>query len=210
MHYALSLFMGFVASLVGIMPPGMLNMTAVKINRNEGHSRAFIFALGASVMLASQSFLAIIFAKFLDKHPEIILMLREAGLVIFTGLTMYFFFFAKSSPPKKSVVKFKSKKSRFFWGILLSGFNFLTIPFYVFLSLTLASYDIFTFEIPFILVFVTGILIGTMAGFYCFVTFFEKMEHRTKFIVRHMNYVIGSITAVIALMTLFNVIQYYW
>lgn len=210
MQYALSLFMGLFASIVGIMPPGLLNMTAVKINRNEGNSRALVFTVGAAIVLAAQSFLAVVFAKFLDKHPEIILMLREAGLVIFSGLTVYFLFIAKSSRPKKSVVKFKSKKSRFFWGMLLSSLNFLTIPFYVFLSLTLASYQIFSFETPYVLAFVAGILIGTMTGFYFFVTFFERMEHRTTYIVRNMNYIIGSITGIIALITLFNVAKYYW
>lgn len=201
--------MGLCASIAGITPPGLLNMTAVKINRSEGNSRALVFALGASLVLAIQSFIAIIFAKFLDKHPEIILKLREAGLVIFTGLTLYFLIFAKASKPKKKVVKFKSKKSRFFWGVLLSSLNFLTIPFYVFLSLMLASYQVFTFELPFVSIFVFGIFVGTMVGFYFFVTFFEKMEHRTTFIVRNMNYVIGSITGIIALISLVNVIQNY-
>jgi threonine/homoserine/homoserine lactone efflux protein len=210
MQYALSLFMGLCASLVGITPPGLLNMTAVKISKNEGHSRAFAFALGAAVVLASQSYLAIIFAKFLDLHPEIILMLREAGLVIFSGLTIYFVFFAKAAVPKKKSVKFKSRKSRFFWGVLLSSLNFLTIPFYVFLSLMLASYNVFTFELPFISFFVIGIFVGTMLGFYCFVTFFEKMEHRTTFVVRNMNYVIGSVTGIIAIVSLFNVLQHYF
>ena len=210
MQYALSLFMGVFASIVGIMPPGMLNMTAVKINRTEGNVRAAVFTAGAAIVLAAQSFLAIVFAKFLDEHPEIILMLREAGVVIFTGLTVYFLFIAKSSRPKKNVVKFKSKKSRFFWGMLLSSLNFLTIPFYVFLSLTLASYDIFSFETPYVFVFVIGILIGTMTGFYFFVTFFERMEHRTTYIVRNMNFIIGGVTGLIALITLLNVVRYYW
>lgn len=210
MQYALSVFMGLCASIVGIMPPGLLNMTAVKINRNEGNSRALAFACGASVVLAAQSYLAVVFAKFLDKHPEIILMLREAGIVIFSGLTVYFLFIAKSSRPKKSVVKFKSKKSRFFWGMLLSSLNFLTIPFYVFLSLTLASYKVFNFATPNVFAFVAGILVGTLTGFYFFVTFFEKMEHRTTYIVRNMNYIIGTVTGIIALVTLFNVVKFYW
>ncbi|MBD3581986.1 lysine transporter LysE [Flavobacterium selenitireducens] len=210
MQYALSLFMGLFASIIGIMPPGLLNMTAVKINRNEGNTRAFVFAIGAAIVLAAQSFLAVVFAKFLDKHPEIIVMLREAGLVIFSGLTIYFLFVAKSSRPKKKIVKFKSKRSRFFWGMLLSSLNFLTIPFYVFLSLTLASYQIFSFETPYVIAFVAGILFGTMTGLYFFVTFFERMEHRTTFIIRNMNYIIGSVTGIISLITLLNLVRYYW
>lgn len=202
--------MGLCASIVGITPPGLLNMTAVKINRSEGNSRAFVFALGAAMVLTFQSFIAVIFAKFLDRHPEIILKLREAGFVIFAGLTLYFLVFAKTSKPKKKSVKFKSKKSRFFWGILLSSLNFLTIPFYVFLSLTLASYNVFTFELPFVSFFVFGIFMGTMVGFYLFVSFFEKMEHRTSFVVKNMNYVIGSITGIIAFISLLNILQQYY
>ncbi|RZJ68604.1 MAG: lysine transporter LysE [Flavobacterium sp.] len=210
MQYALSMFMGFFASTVGIIPPGLLNMTAAKISRNEGKTRAFVFALGAAIILAFQSFLAIVFAEFLDRHPEIIILLRETGLAIFTGLTIYFFFFAKASVPKKSALKLHSKRSRFFMGMLLSALNFLTIPFYVFLSLTLASYKVFSFDKPFILAFVFGILLGTMFGFYCFVTFFRKMEHKTGSITKNMNYIIGSVTALIAFVTLCNVIQYYY
>lgn len=210
MQYALSMFMGFFASTVGIIPPGLLNMTAAKISKNEGKTRAFVFALGAALVLGLQSFLAVVFAEFLDRHPEIILLLREAGLAIFTGLTIYFFGFAKSPSPKKSAVKLHSKRSRFFMGMLLSALNFLTIPFYVFVSLTLASYKIFYFESLFIFTFVFGILLGTLFGFYCFVTFFKKMEHRTAAVTKNMNYIIGSVTGLIAFVTLCNVIQYYY
>lgn len=209
MQYALSLLMGFFASTAGIIPPGLLNMTAVKISMNEGKVRAFVFALGAAIVMALQGYLAVVFAHFLDRHPEIIILLREVGLAVFLGLTIYFLFFAKNKKPKKKVIKFHSKKSRFFMGMLLSAFNFLTVPFYVFLSLTLASYNVFSFETPFVGAFVIGILFGTMFGFYCFVTFFRKMEKRTGFIIRNMNYIIGGVTALISFITLCNIIQYY-
>ena len=129
MHYALSVFMGFCASTIGIIPPGLLNMTAAKISRNEGKSRAFVFALGAAIVLAIQSYLAVIFAKFLDQNPEIIILLREAGFVMFTGLTFYFIFLAKPSKPKKKQIKLHSKRSRFFMGMLLSALIFLQFHF---------------------------------------------------------------------------------
>jgi threonine/homoserine/homoserine lactone efflux protein len=210
MQYALSLFTGFFAAAVGVIPPGLLNMTAVKVGINEGKTRALIFAAGATLILTLQGYIALLFARFLDHHPEVILMLREVGLAIFAGLTVYFFFFAKPSAPKKKKLKFHSKRNRFFVGMLLSALNFFPIPFYVFVSLTLASYQIFSFDEPFLLIFVLGILFGTFCGFYCFITFFRKMEEKTTFVIRNMNYIIGSVTALISVATLVNVFEYYY
>lgn len=210
MQYALSLFMGFIASAIGVVPPGLLNMTAVKVGLNEGKTRALVFAAGATLILAIQGYLALLFARFLDRNPEIIIMLREGGLAIFTGLTVYFFFIAKPAVPKKSEVKFHSKRNRFFLGMLLSALNFFTIPFYVFVSLTLASYNVFSFNQPFLLIFVLGIALGAFFGFYCFITFFRRMEHKTLFIIKNMNYIIGSVTALISVVTLINVLEYYY
>jgi threonine/homoserine/homoserine lactone efflux protein len=210
MQYALSLFIGFIAAAVGVVPPGLLNMTAVKVSINEGKTRALVFAAGATLVLTFQGYIALLFARFLDSHPQVILVLRITGLVIFAALTVYFFFFAKPAIPKKKELKFHSKRNRFFVGMALSALNFFPIPFYVVVSLTLSSYHIFSFETMYILIFVLGIILGTFFGFYCFITFFQKMEDRTTFIIRNMNYIIGSVTALICAATLINVFEYYY
>ena len=202
--------MGFVSSSVGIMPPGMLNMTAVKISLREGRTRALVFAAGAALIFAIQSYVAVLFARFLDQHPEIIIVLREAGVVLFLTLAVYFFFFAKPIDLKKKKIKFHSKRSRFFMGMLLSSLNFFTIPFYVFVSITLASYDVFHFEPLFIAIFVSGIALGSFFGFFCFIAFFQKMEHKTAAILNNMNGIIGSALLLASMATLWNILQYYY
>jgi len=39
-------FIGFICALLGVVPPGLLNMTAAKISLKEGHTRGIMFALG--------------------------------------------------------------------------------------------------------------------------------------------------------------------
>jgi threonine/homoserine/homoserine lactone efflux protein len=210
MTFALPLFLGFLTSAIGITPPGLINMTAAKVSIEEGRTRAFVFAFGAVVIILLQTFLAVVFAKFIDQNPSVVILLREVGLVIFAGLTFYFFLNSKKKKPKKNKIKLKSKKSRFFLGMLLSALNFFPIPFYVFVSVTLASYDYFSFEKSFVYSFVAGSGLGALFAFYCYIAFFKKLENKTEFLLKNMNYIIGSITGLVSIITLANIINYYW
>ena len=209
MGYALTLFLGFLTSSLGIIPPGLINMTAAKVSLDEGRARALIFAAGATIIVLIQTLIAVLFARFIDSNPDIVIMLREVGLAIFAALTFYFFRVAKKVKTKKKAVKLHSKKSRFFMGMLLSALNFFPIPFYVFVSITLASYNYFSFQQTFIYTFVFGSGIGAFFAFYCYIAFFKKMESKTTFLVDNMNYLIGCVTGLVSILTLINILQYY-
>lgn len=210
MTIAFPIFLGFLTSAIGITPPGLINMTAAKVSIEEGRARAFVFAIGAVVIILVQTFLAVFFAKFIDKNPSVVILLREVGLVIFMGLTFYFFLTSNKIKEKKDEDHIKSKKSRFFLGMLLSALNFFPIPFYVFVSVTLASYEYFSFEMTFVYNFVIGSGLGALFAFYCYIAFFKKLESKTEFLLKNMNYIIGSITGLVSILTLANIINYYW
>ena len=209
MTFAIPIFLGFLTSAIGITPPGLINMTAAKVSIEEGRTRAFIFAAGAVTIILLQTFLAVVFAKFIDRNPSVVILLREVGLVIFTGLTIYFFLTKNQIKRKDDETRLKSKKSRFFLGMLLSALNFFPIPFYVFVSVTLASYDYFSFEMNFVYNFVIGSGLGALFAFYCYIAFFKKMENKTGFLIKNMNYIIGSITGLVSIITLVNIINYH-
>lgn len=209
MTFAIPIFLGFLTSAIGITPPGLINMTAAKVSIEEGRTRAFIFAAGAVTIILLQTFLAVVFAKFIDRNPSVVILLREVGLVIFTGLTIYFFLTKNQIKRKDDETRLKSKKSRFFLGMLLSVLNFFPIPFYVFVSVTLASYDYFSFEMSFVYNFVIGSGLGALFAFYCYIAFFKKMENKTGFLIKNMNYIIGSITGLVSIITLVNIINYH-
>ena len=209
MTFAIPIFLGFLTSAIGITPPGLINMTAAKVSIEEGRTRAFIFAAGAVTIILLQTFLAVVFAKFIDRNPSVVILLREVGLVIFTGLTIYFFLTKNQIKRKDYETRLKSKKSRFFLGMLLSVLNFFPIPFYVFVSVTLASYDYFSFEMNFVYNFVIGSGLGALFAFYCYIAFFKKMENKTGFLIKNMNYIIGSITGLVSIITLVNIINYH-
>lgn len=202
-------FLGFISAFVGISPPGLINMTAVKVNLKEGKRTALWFVFGAVIIIFFQTFLALLFARVIDKSPSLILLLREIGCVIFALLTVYFLFVAKKPKIKGSKIKKYSNSSRFFLGMLLSALNFFPIPYYVFLGITFASYQLFTFDFLSILIFVLGVVSGAFVVFYGYVVFFTKIESKADFFIQNMNKIIGTITGLIAVVTFLNILKHY-
>ncbi|MFV8343375.1 LysE family transporter [Flavobacterium sp. XS2P39] len=209
MNLITSLLLGFVTAFIGITPPGLINMTAAKVNLKEGKRSALWFVLGAVIIIFFQAYLAILFARFIDKRPDVLILMREAGFGIFVTLTIYFLWIAKKPKIRKGKMKKYSSTKRFFLGMLLSALNFFPIPYYVFVSVTLASYNLFFFEMTSVFIFVIGVVLGSSLVFYCYITFFQKIQDKTDYIMRNMNTIIGSITGLISLITLINIIRYY-
>jgi threonine/homoserine/homoserine lactone efflux protein len=209
MNLFIPYFLGFITAVVGIIPPGLINMTAAKVNLKEGIRNAFWFVLGAVIIIFFQAYLAILFAQVINIRPDIIILLREVGFGIFGALTIYFLVLAKAPKIKKTKIKKRSQKKRFFLGMLLSALNFFPIPYYVFVSITLSSYNLFSFDKTSIFIFVSGVVLGSSLVFYFYIRFFQKIETKADYLLKNMNTIIGSITGMISLVTLFNIIRYY-
>ena len=70
MDLVLPLFLGFFASAIGILPPGLINMTAAKVSLEDGRNEAISFAIGATIIVFFQTFLALFFANYLDQNRQ--------------------------------------------------------------------------------------------------------------------------------------------
>jgi threonine/homoserine/homoserine lactone efflux protein len=210
MNYITPFFFGFLSSFIGIIPPGLINMTAVKINNKEGKRNAIWFILGAVFIISIQVFFSIMFAKIINRRPDLVTLMREIGFCVFTTLTIYFLWIAKTPKGKPKKLKKNSKTNRFFLGMLLSALNFFPIPYYVFVSIILASYKLFLFDTISILIFVSGVVLGSFLVFYLYISFFNKIEGKRDYTMKNMNTIIGSITGLISIITLINIIKYYW
>jgi threonine/homoserine/homoserine lactone efflux protein len=202
---------GYLAAFVGIFPPGLINMTAAKISLEDGKSRAMGFVSGALVIIGIQAFISVYGARYIDSHHEVDLILREIGLVIFTLASIYFFFLAKKPQlvSQNALVK-KTSRSAFLLGLFISAINLFPIPYYVIVSIALASYGLFDFNALEIYVLVLGILLGSLTVFYAYVVVFNRLRSKTNYLIRNMNVIMGSITSVVSLLTLYHVIRYYW
>ena len=198
---------GMIIAFVGVIPPGLLNMAAAKISLKEGYSRGVMFSIGVCITVIIQTFVAVIFARYLSNHPDVINILERVALVIFVLISIYFFVFAKKEAKQDLEDDVKSKHSRFFFGMFLASLNVLPIPYQAYMSITLAGFGWLTFDKIDIASYVAGAATGTFVMLYIYIFFFEKIKDKSFTSQKNMNYIIGSITTIISIITLVNIIK---
>ena len=118
MTILLSFILGFFIAAVGIVAPGMLNMTIAKLSVSEDRKQALVFAFGAVLIVLVQSFVGVYFAKVLDANPNISENLKKFGTVIFILLTVFFIYNGFRAKKPKLEVAIKSKSNRFIYAFL--------------------------------------------------------------------------------------------
>lgn len=207
MNLTLIFFLGLLFAIIGVIPPGLLNMTAAKISLKEGHPRGVVFSIGVCITVFIQTYIATIFARYLSNHPEVVDILRMVALIIFVLITVYFLFIAKANSNTQIQPKMKSKHSRFFQGMLMSAINVFPIPYQAYIAVTLASIKLLDFQPTSILSYVSGAATGTFVMLYIYIFFFDKIKSKSFTSQKNMNYIIGGITGIVAMITLIKVIK---
>lgn len=200
-------FLGLIIALVGVIPPGLLNMTAAKISLKEGHVRGIMFSIGVCVIVFLQTYVAAIFARYLSNHPDVVSILQRVAFVIFVLITIYFLLIAKNKNKPDVEDTIRSKHSRFFHGMFLSSLNVFPIPYQAYMTITLASFGWLELDKISIISYVCGATMGTFVMLYVYIFFFDKIKSKTFTSQKNMNYIIGTITGIIAGVTFINILM---
>lgn len=201
-----NLLIGLLGSLIGVLPPGLINMYAAKVSRGEGAKKAMLFSIGVCVTVIIQTFIALLLARYIEMHPEVVKLLQKVALGIFISLTIYFFFIAKDTRREIRDENSRSKTNRFFAGMLIAGLNLLPIPYWVYISLALSGFGWFSFSEPALWFAIVGSGLGTLSALSLYVYFFRAKDDSQK-LKLNMNFVIGVITALITVITFLKVIK---
>ena len=207
MDITIVFFLGLFIALIGVIPPGLLNMTAAKISLKDGASRGIIFSIGVCVIVSVQTLIATFFARYLSNHPDVVDILQRVAFVIFVLITIYFLKLAQKQPKPKLDTEIKSKHSCFFQGMFLSSLNVFPIPYQAYMTITIASFGWMDFEPVSIGSYVAGSAMGTFIMLYVYIFFFDKIKNKSFTTQQNMNYIIGTITALVALVTFINIIR---
>lgn len=204
MQYISHLLLGFVMAFISLIPPGMLNMTAVRTKIEKDKKSALQFALGAAIIVIPQAYIALAFAKYFANHPEVIDRLTIAGIVVLFVLSVFFFIQAR----KKFKGEGKKKKGNFILiGMFMSMMNMLAIPFYLVLSSVLETKGLLLMSQPYISIFVAGVFLGAFALFALYVVFATFIEKKAQFIARNINYILSVLFLVLGILTIIKILK---
>ncbi len=201
-----NLIVSFFGSFVGVLPPGLINMYAAKISMKEGRKKGLLFSLGVCITVMVQTYIALLFARYIEMHPEIVNMLQKVALGIFISLTIYFLFIAKDTRREIRDREVYSKTTRFFSGIFIASLNLLPLPYWVYLSITFSAFNLFSFSQPELWIAVIASGLGTFGSLAFYVQYFRPKEESRK-MKMNMNYVIGLVTAIISFITFLKILK---
>jgi threonine/homoserine/homoserine lactone efflux protein len=206
MSGVINFFVGYIAAFVGLIPPGLLNMTAAKIGVKQGRKPAVIFSFGVLLVVCIQTLVGIFFARYLEGYTAVVDVLQKVALGIFLALTFYFFVLAKDSRREVPKGVKKSGANRFLYGLLLAAINLLPIPYWVYISISFSAFGWFFFDPSLVIWAVIGSGSGTMSMLMLYIYFFRRRLPIGSFGF-NVNFLLGGITAVISLITIIRIVQ---
>lgn len=192
-------FFGFIFSFLGSITPSMLNMTALKISLENGKEELNKYAIGVSVVVFPQAFIAIFLTKRIVENPLILETLEKIGIVIFVFLSYYFYRESKKSKIKIETTAVK-KENAFLAGITLSALNMFSIPFFCGSVATLDAFNLFSFDVTPVLFFMLGSVIGTFYILYVYGKFAKKIQKKTGERTKDINIILAILTAFVAIL----------
>jgi len=200
MSLIIHFILGFITSFLGTLTPSMLNMTTAKISLNKSKIEALKFAIGASLVVLAQAYVAILFTKFLRSNPTFVQALQKIAMIIFALLSFYFYKQTKKDKEIKTSVKEKAGNS-FVVGLLLSALNMFSIPFYCGVTTALDVAGWLQFTQKNIIIFVIGSAIGTFALLAMYASYASVIQAKSKGLTKNLNLILSILTGGLALLT---------
>lgn len=196
-----TIFLAVLVAFLGFSPPGMLNMTALKISLEHPRQQAMRFVLGASSVIFIQALIAVSFAKFLAQNPGLIHYLSYAAIGVFLLLAYFFYRQAR----RKIQLKLQGSGTQSYWaGFSMAWMNMLAIPFFLGYSTILEAKGVLETQAPHNWLFALGAMAGAFVLFMLYVSFARVIQQRVQFIARNINYILSALFLVLALTTIYN------
>lgn len=161
--------------------------------------------MGASFVEFFQSYIALAFFNILTTNPKVERTIILACIPIFLVIGVFYLFKKSTEMPKptsKAANAMGAAK-----GFMLSAFNLIAVPYYVFLGGWLASSNYINLRPQFIAAFATGVVAGSFMVFVLYAKLGQYIRNKSERMSRYASKIVGMIFIIIAIS---QAIRYYW
>ena len=191
--------------MVGVIPPGLVNMAIAKTCVDFGVKAGKQKAFGAVTVVFVQALLAIIIAKQILNNPNYKEKILIAGILILIGMMIYFFIAAR----RQKIESLSNKKDKhshsFMKGVLISSLNVFPIPYFVVISTLFTPENQVDFTWTTKLIFALSASLGSLFTFLAYAYFFDKIIKQNKLFKQYSNYFMAVLMLCLLLVTLYRV-----
>jgi threonine/homoserine/homoserine lactone efflux protein len=196
---------GLVISLLGSLPLGSLNVTAMQISIVENTRNAIKFSLGAALVEILYVRISLKGMNWVLENERLFLILEWATVFLFIVLAISSFITAGKTRDQKNIL-LNNNMNRFFLGFSMSALNPVQIPFWFIWSTYLLSNQFLKpTEIQFNL-YTVGIGIGTLMGLAIFIFAGKWLVKKMNASHRIINISVGIIFVISAAIQLYRVV----
>jgi threonine/homoserine/homoserine lactone efflux protein len=190
---------GLFISFLGTLPLGTLNVAAMQISVTDGIRPALYFALGALLVEMVYVRLSLVAMDWVRKQKKLFRWLEWLTLLIITALAITTFVAAAHPSGSGKNVILSSTMHRFFLGIAMSAVNPMQIPFWFGWSTVLFTKKVLLPQSDHYNMYILGIGTGTFIGNCIFIYGGHLMVDRLNANENVVNWIIGSIFAITAI-----------
>ncbi|MBN8677885.1 MAG: LysE family transporter [Chitinophagales bacterium] len=181
---------GFVLSLIGSLPPGIISLTVSQTSIHRGLRAAWFVAAGAAFAEFFQAWIAVVFTDWFMQHPVAEKGFQWAAMPVFFVLGIHLLFFAKA-PEVKNTTVLPSLRNQFRKGLLISVFNLLAVPYWFVYCGWLRVEGWWQEGAIYTLIFAFGVSLGTLSALGLYAWLGQLILRRSAAMAQYANRFIG-------------------
>jgi threonine/homoserine/homoserine lactone efflux protein len=194
-------------SFLGSLPLGTLNVAAMQISVQEGIRSAIYFSLGSLLVEMIYVRISLVGINWIRKQKKLFRWMEWITLAIVVALAVGSFAAAMHSHHAKNVI-LHNNINRFLLGVMLSAISPMQIPFWFGWSTVLFTKNILLPKNSYYNIYIVGIGLGTLFGNFVFIFGGKWIVDKLNGNQNLMNWIIGGIFAVTAVIFLIKILMH--
>jgi threonine/homoserine/homoserine lactone efflux protein len=201
-------FWGMMISFLGSLPLGTLNVAAMQIGIQESIKDAMYFSFGSLLVEMIYVRISLVGIDWVRKQGRLMKAMEWITLGIVLALAIGSFIAATKDGGETKNVLLNNNMHRFLLGMFMCAINPVQIPFWFGWSTVLFSKKILEPKHSQYNSYIVGIGIGTLAGNCVFIFGGKWMVQRIANSQQYLNWVIGGIFTLTALIQLIKILRH--
>lgn len=186
MQHLKNIFVGFLVSYIGSLPLGYLNIVGYEVFQQLGWNSTILYLLGVVSIEIFVIYFTLLFARQLMNNHKLMRFIEGFSVIFMFVLAYVFYSSATKEAQDESIIVRYIDYSPYFLGLLLSGLNFIQLPFWTGWNLYLLNGNHIEISHSRKYFYLIGTLIGTFLGMLTLILSLHYLANQNDFLSQYL------------------------